>query len=187
MKIVNLIALLFISPFILLGCDSDGAENAVEGLWEGRLKYPGFESRVVFVVTSLPDGTFRANLLRPDESDEEIAVSRTAIMDRRVRFQVDSVSGYFEGELDPQGKRIEGKWNQGRWSQPLILKKVPEIVRLQRPQTPVPPYPYDQQEVTFVNPEDDAQLVGTLTLPRTGGPFPAVMLIPGGGAHDRDY
>ena len=65
MKIRKLIALLFISPFVLLGCDSGGEENAVEGIWEGTLKYPGFESRVVFVVASSADGTFRANLLRP--------------------------------------------------------------------------------------------------------------------------
>jgi len=187
MRTPNPVALLLMSLFMFLGCDSDRRDNAIVGIWEGKLQYPGFESRIVFVITASPDGTFGARMLKPDESDDEVPVSRTIIRDPQVRLQVDSVSGCFEGELSSPGKVMMGQWNQGRWSQALVLQKVPEIVRLRRPQTPVPPYPYEELDMTFVNTEAEARLTGTLTLPRTGGPFPAVVLIPGGGAHDRDY
>jgi pimeloyl-ACP methyl ester carboxylesterase len=114
-------------------------------------------------------------------------VSEVVFSNSRVRLQVDLINGAFDGPLNAQSKIIEGQWKQGRWSQPLILKKVPAVSAPRRPQTPVPPFPYDEQGVTFLNAEADARLAGTLTQPRTGGPHPAAILIPGGGAHDRDY
>lgn len=54
----------------------------------------------------------------------------------------------------------------------------------ERPQTPVAPLPYRVQQVVFQN--ADVRLAGTLTLPRTPGPHPAIVLIPGSGEVDRD-
>jgi pimeloyl-ACP methyl ester carboxylesterase len=44
--------------------------------------------------------------------------------------------------------------------------------------------PYAQEEVTFEN--GDVTLAGTLTLPEGDGPYPAVVLVTGSGAQDRD-
>jgi pimeloyl-ACP methyl ester carboxylesterase len=58
-------------------------------------------------------------------------------------------------------------------------------VNRHRPQEPEPPFPYDEQEVFFQN-EDQVRLAGTLTLPKSNGPFSAVILISGSGPQDRD-
>jgi len=55
-----------------------------------------------------------------------------------------------------------------------------------RPQHPVAPFPYMVQEVVFDTPNPEVSPVGTLTYPAHGGPFPAVVLVAGTGAHDRD-
>lgn len=55
-----------------------------------------------------------------------------------------------------------------------------------RPQQPVAPFPYLVQEVVFDTPNPEVSPVGTLTYPVHGGPFPAVVLVAGTGAHDRD-
>ena len=55
-----------------------------------------------------------------------------------------------------------------------------------RPQTPKKPFPYDEQEVVYENKKAGVKLAGTLTLPRSGGPCPAVLLITGSGPQDRD-
>lgn len=54
-----------------------------------------------------------------------------------------------------------------------------------RPQTPIPPFPYDLREAQYAS-ADGTRLAGTLTVPRGGGRYPAVLLISGTGAQDRD-
>jgi pimeloyl-ACP methyl ester carboxylesterase len=53
-----------------------------------------------------------------------------------------------------------------------------------RPQTPAVPLPYEVHQVAYDN--AGIGLEGTLTVPRTPGPHPAVVLIPGAGEVDRD-
>ncbi len=56
-----------------------------------------------------------------------------------------------------------------------------------RPQEPEPPFPYLQEQVAYSNPRaQDIKLAGTLTEPKEGGSFPAVLLITGPGPQDRD-
>ena len=55
-----------------------------------------------------------------------------------------------------------------------------------RPQTPEGPFPYTIREITYQNPQDGVNLAATVTLPAGDGPFPAVVLISGSGAQDRD-
>jgi hypothetical protein len=55
-----------------------------------------------------------------------------------------------------------------------------------RPQTPRPPYPYREEQVTYESLAPGIKLAGTLTLPPGTGRFPAVVVISGSGAQDRD-
>ena len=55
-----------------------------------------------------------------------------------------------------------------------------------RPQEPKKPYPYKQEEVNYENKDAGISLVGTLTLPSGGAPFPVVLLISGSGPQDRN-
>lgn len=54
-----------------------------------------------------------------------------------------------------------------------------------RPQEPRPPYPYEERDVAYPG-EDGVHLAGTLSLPRSAGPHPALFLIPGASPFDRD-
>lgn len=55
-----------------------------------------------------------------------------------------------------------------------------------RPQTPKEPFSYRVEEVAFVNEDFGITLSGTLTIPTGEGRFPAVVLISGSGAQNRD-
>ncbi|MBE8719872.1 alpha/beta hydrolase family protein [Sphingobacterium pedocola] len=46
--------------------------------------------------------------------------------------------------------------------------------------------PYDTLEVVFTNVYDDVQLAGTLSFPKRAGRYPAVILLTGSGAQNRD-
>jgi len=84
------------------------------------------------------------------------------------------------------GKTIEGEWKQVGSVLPLVLSRIDEKPDIRREQDPVKPYPYDEEEVVYENTEAGVKLAGTLTLPRSEGPFPAVILITGSGAQNRD-
>jgi uncharacterized protein len=57
----------------------------------------------------------------------------------------------------------------------------------QRPQDPRPPYPYKEEEVTYSGKQPGVRLAGTLTLPHgRKKQFPAVLLVTGSGAQDRN-
>lgn len=55
-----------------------------------------------------------------------------------------------------------------------------------RPQEPQGAIPYEEEEVKYSNITADITLAGTLTLPRSRKPSPAVLLIAGSGPVDRD-
>ena len=59
-------------------------------------------------------------------------------------------------------------------------------VETARPQTPQPPLPYGERNVVFDNAVDGTKLGGTLSIPAEGERHPAVLLISGSGAQDRD-
>ena len=56
-----------------------------------------------------------------------------------------------------------------------------------RPQTPQPPFPYRQKEVSYKNDVDGITVSGTLTIPAGEKLFSVVLLISGMGPQDRDY
>jgi hypothetical protein len=98
---------------------------------------------------------------------------------------VRSVGGTFRGTFADDNSAIEGIWKQSGVSLPLVLERgrAPQI---RRPQEPAEPYPYLTDEVRYESASAAATLAGTLTVPDSTGPFPAVLLISGSGQQDRD-
>ena len=66
------------------------------------------------------------------------------------------------------------------------MKLTDKPAQANRPQTPKPPFPYEEESVSYQIAPGGVTLAGTLTLPTGKGPFSAVILITGSGAHDRD-
>ena len=71
-------------------------------------------------------------------------------------------------------------------SEPKHMKTTDRVSEMRRPQMPVPPFPYRETMVSYENKQGGVTLAGTLTEPEGKGPFPAVILISGSGAQDRD-
>lgn len=134
----------------------------------------------------MPDSTLSSAMLRPDVTDDEIPVSKLALEDGHLYMEITPLNASFDGQIELEGSVIEGQWKHPAFSQTLSLTRVTEISRRRRPQEPLPPYPYEAQEVIYANPTAQCQLAGTLTLPRRPRPCPAALLISGGGAQNRD-
>ncbi len=161
------------------------AEKAVIGIWNGTLKVPGLDLRLVFKIKETPEGTLTGTMDSIDQGAELIPVDSIQVAGGKVRFDIRAVNSYFEGVFDDQGKLI-GKWHQNGMAFPLNLQLSTEAMKLKRPQEPKAPFPYNSEEVAFINSGADITLSGTLTFPKTKGLFPAAILISGSGPQDRD-
>jgi len=157
------------SPFspALIACSDTTSAKRVTGRWMGTLKVQAFELRIVFRVSSDQSGVL--------------------FSENKVRFALPRIAGIYEGFLQAGDTSISGEWRQGGQAFPLVLRRMlQEIEPPRRPQEPKPPYPYETEDVTYPNGAAGITLAGTLTYPRSGGPFPAVVLITGSGPQDRD-
>ncbi|MFQ6115186.1 MAG: alpha/beta hydrolase family protein, partial [bacterium] len=158
----------------------------ITGIWQGVLKISAMELRIVFKISATPERRLKATLDSPDQGAKDIPVSKVLFEKDRLRIEVISIGGVFEGKYQEKGPEIVGIWQQGGQTLPLNLKRVEEVPEIKRPQEPKKPYPYREEDVEYENKKAGIKLAGTLTLPKSGGPFPAVLLISGSGPQDRN-
>ncbi|MBN1362351.1 MAG: alpha/beta fold hydrolase [Sedimentisphaerales bacterium] len=179
-------ALALIAPAAVPAQSSDSALRRLEGTWLGTLKVSVTELRLVFKIEACADGSLEVTMDSPDQGATDLPVSRISLEQDRVTLELDKPRARYEGVLSEDGTTIDGKWMQSGITLPLVMRSVKEVPKPNRPQEPKKPYPYVEEEVTYRNTEDDVTLAATLTLPHTEGSFPAVILITGSGAQDRD-
>jgi pimeloyl-ACP methyl ester carboxylesterase len=183
----GLALLAFISSLAMAQESQKAPEQPLTGSWQGALTVPGGSLRVVFNFTPKVEGGYAATLDSPDQGAFGIPADSVIVEDTLVRVTIPSIGGQLSGVRLAGADSISGTWSQGGMQLPLVLKySSKEVEKPKRPQEPKKPYPYRDKEVTFTNPEAGITLAGTLTLPKSGGPFPAAVLITGSGPEDRD-
>lgn len=133
------------------------------------------------------EGTLGKGLMDSlDQGASDIPLDRVELRDdRSVTVRCRVAQGAFEGVLSADGASLEGTWTQGGAALPLLMQRG-EPPALKRPQEPKPPFPYQVQEVKVPQPDGGFVLAGSLTRPEGTAPVPAVLLITGSGAQDRD-
>jgi uncharacterized protein len=168
---------------------SKASAKALEGHWQGTLKVSAFELRLAFHVTpsQAEPGMVTATFDSIDQGATGLLVDSVALAeDRTVTFTLKGIASTYQGKLNPEGTQIDGTWTQGGARLPLLMKRTDKVEVRRRPQTPEKPYPYAEIPLQIENTGGKVTLAGTLTVPRGDGPFPAVVLISGSGAQDRD-
>ena len=148
--------------------------NAQEGRWKGELNLPGTKLPIVFNFSS--EG---CTMDSPSQGAVGIKTDWTRSENGDVKISIPTIGGSYEGKLE--GKEIKGVFKQMGMSFPLNLTEA----RLNRPQTPVAPFPYTTEEVKFKN--GDIELNGTLTLPAGfSKKTPVLVMVTGSGQQNRD-
>lgn len=166
-KILMILALMAVAVVTL---------KAQTGAWTGKLKVSGVELALIFNI-----GEESATLDVPDQGAKDIPVevSRDAV--GGITLNVPAINASFKGLW--AGKVIAGTFTQHGMSFPMTLTPGAPVVR--RPQTPVGPFPYATEEVSFTN--GDAVLKGTLTLPdNCDRKTPVLIMVTGSGLQNRD-
>lgn len=161
-------------------------QGEIEGIWKGTLKFSGMELQLVFTISRSSDNTFAATYDVPEQNVAGAPIDKIAFDSGNVRIEIIPIEGVFEGRLSDDSDRIDGQWIQGGMTLPLVLERTQKKLEIKRPQEPKEPFPYGAEEVVFKNNDAGIRLAGTLTLPPSEGTSPAVLLLSGSGAQDRD-
>ncbi|HEY4147682.1 MAG TPA: alpha/beta fold hydrolase [Chitinophagaceae bacterium] len=153
------------------------------GTWEGKIMV-GVSLRIVFHFSKDSAGHLIAFCDSPDQGGKDIPCSDARLNGDSVHLQIPEVQASYRGRM-VSDSLVTGLFVQGTGI-PLTLKKVAVVTALKRPQTPVPPFPYRSEDVEYDNSDKSLHYGATITIPPGKGPFPAVVLITGSGAQNRD-
>jgi len=150
------------------------------GTWSGKLQVMGSSLTLVFHLEP-SDGDVAITLDSPDQGATGISCTKEFLSDDSLAVRVDVINATYRARL--QDGHLKGHFSQNGMSFPLTLE--PKAPMLKRPQTPRPPFPYAEEEVTFEN----AGYVfhGTLTLPKDcSEATPVLVMVTGSGQQNRD-
>jgi pimeloyl-ACP methyl ester carboxylesterase len=170
---------------------SSGAQR-----WKGVVELPqGVKLDIGVMLMPARDGGAASGTIDiPMQGVKGAALSEVKISGEEIGFTIAGpgadASAVFTLKPSPDGKAAAGEIRQAGATMPVKLERIPEGASTDigppRPQEPKPPFPYAQRELTYTNAKDGTTLAGTLTIPEGAGPFPAVVMITGSGAQDRD-
>jgi len=167
-------------------CSELRTQHSVAGTWLGVLEVQGFKLRIVLKITQTPEGKLVAKMDSLDQAANDLPIDTITSESGVVRFEARALSLSYEGKLNDDGSEIVGNLKQGPATFPVTFKRTEKAPTLGRPQDPQKPYPYSEEEVSYENTIDKVRLTGTLTLPPSRKPVPAVVLITGSGGQDRN-
>ncbi len=160
--------------------------EALDGIWLGMLDTGAIELRLIARISKTGDGGYSGTFDSVDQGAAGLKIESFQVEGDTVRLELKRPAAVFAGKFNESRSELEGEWRQAGGSVPLTLHRQREEPQLGRPQDPHKPYPYNDEEVTFRNETAGLKFAGTLTTPRGEGPHPAVVLLTGSGAQDRD-
>ena len=160
--------------------------TTLAGSWIGKLSFGSRELNIGLNIEQ-QDGYVVCTLDSPDQGVKGIGCYKNLLTDEAIKVTVSAIGASYEAELI--NGELVGTFSQSGLKLPLTLKRG-EYKPL-RPQTPIEPFAYTTEEVSFTNEIEDAQLSGTLTYPVNyegykSGTVPVVLMVSGSGDQNRD-
>ena len=177
MKTKYLIGLLFLTFQIFF------SQN-IAGSWYGNLEVQGQKLPLVFHIEK-EGNDFTSTFDSPTQGAKGIPIQKTLFENNVLIFTSPNLGINFNGKLNAE--KIEGIFSQSGMNLPLILTRNEEIIVVNRPQTPKPPFNYNSEDVTFKNDIEGNLLAGTIATPKNFKKNQAILvMITGSGVQDRN-
>ncbi|MCJ7581787.1 MAG: alpha/beta fold hydrolase [Candidatus Aminicenantes bacterium] len=181
-----LISFLIVLTVMLLIHASEVQPKTIEGIWLGTLKVQGIEIRIVFNIVLTDQGIYEGTMDSPDQGATGLRLDVVQFQENTLIIEFKQANIRYEANFIEEGEKLDGRFKQGGIDLPLEMTRIEEVPKITRPQDPKKPYSYREEEVSYINSEANITLAGTLTSPDHEGTFPAVVLITGSGAQDRN-
>lgn len=156
------------------------AQAELVGHWEGAISILGREL-IIHVDFKSSGDSLLATIDIPQQSAKGMGLHDVSFASPQIHFELPAGPGLavFEGEV--KGDSIGGSFTQAGMIGSFHLKRGASAPETTSKDEAVP---YKQEEVVFQ--DGDIKLAGTLTVPQGAGPYPAVVMITGSGAQNRD-
>jgi len=152
----------------------------IVGVWNGAIDIMSTSLRMS-VTFKIKGGELKAFMDIPQQHATGLALKTVSFESPKVHFELAAGPGLavFDGEM--KGDSLKGLFMQSGMAGSFYLGRG-EAKAAQAPVEEI--VPYKKEEVIFMN--DSIKLAGTLTIPPTKGPHPAVIMITGSGPQNRD-
>lgn len=150
--------------------------------WLAMLEEASLPMNLTFVEN---DTAVIPQLYSPMQSHQPIPISKWTYKNDSLTIQAKSIGLKLSLLWNRNDSTFNGAFRQGLLKAQMHFLPSKELFKLNRPQEPHPPYPYIEEEVS-VDCGNGVIISGTLTRPGGNGKTPAVLLITGSGAQNRD-
>lgn len=180
MKRVNLRIIL--SSMLIMTCVYNMV--ALSGRWRGDIAVGPVKVPLVFNFKVNDAGITEVTLDSPQQNVKDLPAEVKYCKGDSVAVECKMIGAAYSGKVI--GNEIKGTFSQRGINLPLTLsQELPLSER--RPQTPVPPFPYEVKDTVFTS-SDGTILAGTLTIPASSiGKKPTiVVMVTGSGPQNRD-
>ena len=185
------------------GAEARAAANAVskvEGTWQGAIEVANMRMRLQLHISHDEKRQLLASVDSLDQGIQGIPATQVTEKGGELKFEMGAFQAEYHGSLSASKNEIIGTWTQNDATEKLDFRRSDKPLELRRPQNPLKPYPYTEEEVSFTSADGKATLAATLIIPQkpgaekapqearpqSAGPFPGVVLIGGSGRTDRD-
>lgn len=152
--------------------------------FDGRWWLAMLEEAQLPINLTFNDGT--PVLYSPVQTKEPMTASKWSFSGDTLRVTHSQTGVKLTLVWNAKDSTFAGTFRQGLMRAQITFEPAEGMFTLNRPQTPLPPFPYTSEEVIIVRKKAGVTLAGTLTIPEGKGPFPAVVLVSGSGQQNRD-
>ncbi len=163
------------------------AQKNATGDWEGLLN-AGSRKIKIILHTREDNGTVKSAMDSPDQGAVNIPLAETVIKGDSLIITDKKMGLTIAGLYNSSADSIYGSFIQRGGNIKINFgRSLITGFKLNRPQTPKPPFPYKSEEVYFVNKKANSiRLAGTLTIPDGRKNPPVAVLISGSGPQNRN-
>ncbi|MBP5341650.1 MAG: alpha/beta hydrolase [Bacteroidales bacterium] len=127
------------------------------------------------------------SLYSPMQSADPIPVSSWSLEGNRLTIECNRIG--LKINLTRRDNTFVGNWKQSILKEDITFFPTDTLFQMRRPQTPQPPYRFDEETVTADYTDSQGNpvhLEGTLTYPKGSGKYPTIVLVSGSGQQNRD-
>lgn len=169
-------------PVLFTNAQSHRADTVY---WEGSLDLGSLHLPISLREIKTEDTVF-LSMGSPAQTSEWFPVSKQKRPQDSLLFTIKPMNIVYRGKFNESKDQIQGTFKQQLLKKDLTFIQTHTVFKPRRPQTPPSDnLPYETEEIVFQS-NVNYNFHGTLSFPRGGGKYPAVILITGSGLQDRD-